>query len=31
MEMKWKLKAELETEIEMQPLSCCSPSKIHVL
>ena len=20
----WKLKVELETEIEMQPLSCCS-------
>ena len=28
MEMKWKLKTEMET----QPLSCCSPSsKIHLL
>ena len=27
----WKLEKELETEMEMQSSSCCSPSKIHVL
>ena len=36
MEMKWKLETEtgnwkLKTEMEMQPLSCCSPSKIQLL
>ena len=31
----WRLETEVETEVETemktQPLSCCSPSKIHVL
>ena len=31
MEMKWKLEMELETEMETQPFSCCSPRKICVL
>ena len=31
MEMKWKLETDLETEIEMQTLTCWSPSKMHVL
>ena len=30
-ETNWKLETELETEMEMQPLRRCSPSKIHVL
>ena len=38
MEMEWKLEPEtgtgnwkLKTEMEMQPLSCCSPSKTQLL
>ena len=27
----WKRETEMKTEMEMQPFSCCSPSKIHVL
>lgn len=30
-EMKIEMEAELETEMEAEPISCWSPSKIHML